>query len=394
MTESAAWRVASRTVFLVFAVALAAWLVVRLRTQVVQLLLAVIISAGMTPLVDRLARPYRLGRAGRTGRTWTPPRALVVLALYLLLIAVIVLVLSLVLPPVADDIEGLVRRIPSYVDDVEAWVLALSARYPFLPQLGEADLSAGLVDKLKPLAAQIGNQLSSLLGQTLTLIRFVADLLSGALSGIFVLVLALYITQDSERILRYLVGFMPEERQEQVLQAAGRIGDRLGGWLRGQIALSAIIGAMTFVGLSLIGVPYAVLLALIAAVGEAIPLIGPIFSAVPAVFVAFFQSPLQGLLTLALYILVQQLENHLVVPKVMERAVALHPLAVIIALLVGGELLGITGAILSVPVAAAIAVVIREVRLEQRERAQRKQAALPPDGRPGKRRPAPAAPPR
>jgi predicted PurR-regulated permease PerM len=99
-----------------------------------------------------------------------------------------------------------------------------------------------------------------------------------------------------------------------------------------------------------------------------------------------------------LYIMVQQLENNLIVPKVMERAVSLHPLAVIVALLIGGELLGVTGAILSVPVAAAISVVIREVRLEQRERAQRKQAALPadlpPDGRPGERRPAPATPPR
>jgi predicted PurR-regulated permease PerM len=391
MTESAAWRVASRTVFLVFVILFAAWLAVQLRTVVVQLLLAVIIAAGMTPLVDRLARPYRLRRAGRT---WTPPRALAVLALYLLLLAVIALILSLVTPPVVDDTEALVRSLPSYVDDMQAWVLALPARYPFLPQLGEADLAAGVVDQLRALATQVGNQLSGLLGQTLILLRFVVGFLSGALNGIFVLVLALYITQDSERILRYLVGFMPEDRQEQVFQAAGRIGDRLGGWVRGQIALSAIIGTLTFVGLSLIGVKYAVLLALIAAVGEAIPLIGPIISAVPAVFVASFQSPLQGALTLVLYIVVQQLENNLIVPKVMERAVSLHPLAVMVALLTGAELLGVTGAILSVPVAAAISVVIREVRLEQRERAQRKQAALAPDGRSGERRPAPAAPPR
>ncbi|MGH2354378.1 MAG: AI-2E family transporter, partial [Chloroflexota bacterium] len=202
----------------------------------------------------------------------------------------------------------------------------------------------------------------------LVVVRVALGVVTGALNGIFILVLALYLTQDSERIQRYLIGFLPLDRQEQAAQITARIGERLGGWLRGQIMLSAIIGTMTLVGLSLIGVRYAVVLAMIAAIGEAVPLVGPIFSAVPAVIVAFFQSPLQGFLTLGLYILVQQLENNLVVPKVMERAVKLHPLAVMTALLTGSELLGVTGAILSVPVAAALSVVIQEVRVERRER--------------------------
>jgi predicted PurR-regulated permease PerM len=374
LSEAGAWRVASRTVLFVFSLLFLIWLSVKLQSVLVQVLLAVIVAAGMTPLVDRAARPYRL--FGRRGRTISPPRAVVVLAVYLVLIAAIVLIGSLVIPPVVDDTEALVRNIPSYVDDFEAWVLALPVRYPFLPTFGEEDLASGLVDQIQSLVSQLGSQLSGLLGQTLTVLRFLVGFLSGALNGIFVLVLALYITQDSERILRYLVAFMPEERQDQVLQTAGRIGDRLGGWVRGQIALSAIIGAMTFVGLSLIGVRYAVLLALFAAVGEAIPLIGPIISAVPAVIVAFFQSPLQGLLTLGLYIVVQQLENNLIVPKVMERAVALHPLAVMLALLAGSELMGVAGAILSVPVAAALSVLVREVRLDRREHEQRKRALV------------------
>ena len=377
---------ASRTVLFVFALLFLVWLSVKLQSVLVQVLLAVIVAAGMTPLVDRAARPYRL--IGRRGRTVTPPRAVVVLAVYLVLIATIVLIGSVVVPPVVDDTEALVRSIPSYVGDFEEWVLALPQRYPFLPTFGEEDLATGLVDQIQSLVSQLGSQLSGLLGQTLTVLRFLVGFLSGALNGIFVLVLALYITQDSERILRYLVAFMPEERQDQVLQTAGRIGDRLGGWVRGQITLSAIIGALTFVGLSLIGVRYAVLLALFAAVGEAIPLIGPIISAVPAVIVASFQSPLQGLLTLGLYIVVQQLENNLIVPKVMERAVALHPLAVMLALLAGSELMGVSGAILSVPVAAALSVLVREVRLEQRERGQRKRAQAaertePASGPPG-----------
>jgi predicted PurR-regulated permease PerM len=115
----------------------------------------------------------------------------------------------------------------------------------------------------------------------------------------------------------------------------------------------------------LIGVRYAVLLSIIAALGEAVPTIGPIVSAVPAVAIAFFQSPLQGFLTLGMYVIIQQLENSVIVPKVMERAVALHPLAVLVAILVGAELLGVIGAVLSVPVAAAILVIVEEVRRER-----------------------------
>ena len=379
LTEGALWRIAWRTVLFVFGCAFLVWLLVRLQSVVVQLLLAVIVAAGMTPLVNRGARPYRLSRSGPAV---TPPRAMVVLALYILLIATIVLIGSVVIPPVVEDTEDLVRSVPDYVDDFQAWAQTLPERFPFLPQLGLPDLTVGLPEQLQDLVAQLGSQFAGLLGQTLGVLRFLVGFLSGALNGIFVLVLALYITQDSERILGYLVGFMPQQRQAQTREMLGTIGDRLGGWLRGQIALSAIIGTVTFVGLSLIGVNYAVLLALIAAVGEAIPLIGPIISAVPAVIVAFFQSPLQGFLTLGLYILIQQLENNLIVPKVMERAVALHPLAVMVALLAGAELLGVTGAILSVPVAAAFSVVVQEVRRLQRRRDQQKAGLLEPGGAP------------
>jgi predicted PurR-regulated permease PerM len=377
--ESAAWKVATRTVLFIFTLLFLIWLLVRLREVVIQLLLAVIVAAGMTPLVDRIAQPRDLGIGGRT---WTPPRALVVLMLYLLLLATIGVIGALVAPPVVDDIEDLISRLPDYAASFQAWLDTAPQQYPFLAGFN-LDFDQELGDQLRALSAQ----LAAILGQTANLVRVLFGVLGGALNGILVLVLALYITQDSDRIQRYLVGFLPPDRQEQAMRVSARIGDRLGGWLRGQILLSAIIGTITLVGLSVIGVRYAVVLALIAAIGEAIPLVGPIISAVPAIAVALFQSPLQGLLTLVLYILVQQLENHLVVPKVMERAVALHPLAVIIALLAGSQLLGVTGAILSVPVTAALSVVLSEVRLELDERDGRLR------GTPAAMRPAPVTPP-
>jgi predicted PurR-regulated permease PerM len=353
--ERAAWRVVYRGVFLVFGLALAAWLLVQLREVVVQLVLAIILAAGMTPLVNRISQRQWVG-IGR--RSIKPPRGVAVLLLYLALSGLVALVGLAVVPPLAADVEDLVRSLPAYGLAIQRWAAGLPARYPFLPALPDMQ---GAASQLQAGAAQ----LAGVLGQALVVAQVVLGVVGGALDGLFVLILALYFTADGGRLLRYFLGFLPPQRQPQAEGVANRIGLRLGGWVQGQIALSAIIGAATLVGLWAIGVPYAVLLALVAALGETVPMIGPIFSAVPAVIVAFFQSPLQGFLTLGLYVVIQQLENSVIVPRVMSRAVALNPLAVIVALLAGAQLMGITGAILSVPVAAALAVVLDEVRRER-----------------------------
>ncbi|MDQ3701507.1 MAG: AI-2E family transporter [Chloroflexota bacterium] len=371
LTERAAWRVASRGVLLVIAVLIALWLVVQLQAVVSQVLVAIILAAGMTPVVNRVVdRPLLV--VGR--RRWSPPRVLVVLLLYLLLLAAAAAIGALVVPPVVADIESLVRRLPTYAAELQALVAELPSRYPFLPPL---DLDQGL-------AAQLGagaQQLAAVLGQVLAVVQVAMGVLTGALNGIFILVLALYLTADGERIRRYLVGFLPAQRREQAQGVLAAIGERLGGWVRGQILLCVVIGAVTLGGLWLIGVPYAALLALVAALGELIPMIGPILSAIPAVAVAFTQSPAQGLLTLGFYVLVQQIENYVVVPRIMERAVNIHPLGVMLALLAGAELYGITGAILSLPVAAAVAVLLAEVRRARGQDEPRVSSGAPSEGR-------------
>ena len=353
MTEAASWRVAYRTVLFVFLLLFLVWLVVQLRSVVVQVLLAIILSAGMTPLVDRVTRAATEWRWG-----WKPPRAVIVLVLYLLLIGLITLLGTLTIPPLFREIESLAIQIPTYLQRLQIWLEPLVAAYPLLADFATPD---GLTQQLQ----RFSSQLTSLLSQALVVVRFAFGLVSGAFNTIFLLVLALYMTSDSRRIVDYLVAFLPYDRQSQASQVSARIGARLGGWVRGQLLLSAIIGSLTWVGLTVLGLPYALLLALIAAIGEVIPMIGPIISAVPAVLIAFIYSPLQGFLTLGLYVIIQQLENHLIVPKVMERAVALHPLAVLLALLAGSELMGVTGAILSVPTAAAISVVVDEIRRQR-----------------------------
>jgi predicted PurR-regulated permease PerM len=336
-------------VLLVLGLLAAGWVVVQLRPVIVQLLLAVILAAGMSPLVNRLTAPPTT-----PGRRWRPPRAAVVLLLYATLVALVALLGAVAVPPLLAEVEDLLRRLPTDSSDLQRLLSDLPSRFPLLP----AELTITLADQLR----QAAGQLTALFGQALAVARFAVGVLSGTLNGVFTLILALYLTVDAERIVDYLIGFLPPARQAQGRRLADRIGERLGGWVRGQILLSAIIGLLTLLGLSIVGVRYALLLAIIAAVGETVPMIGPIVSAVPALLIAALQSPGQVLATLLLYILIQQLENNLIVPRVMSRAVELHPLAVMLALLAGAELMGVPGAILSVPVTAAISVVLDELR--------------------------------
>ena len=143
---------------------------------------------------------------------------------------------------------------------------------------------------------------------------------------------------------------------------------KVSAWLGGQLLLGAIIGTTSAIGLWLLGIPFFYVLALISGVGELIPVVGPVLSAIPAVLIAATVSLKKVLLVIIFFIVQQQFENHVLVPKVMQRQVGVSPVTVIVALLIGGKLLGIVGAILAVPTAAILQVVITEV-LESRDRA-------------------------
>ena len=136
---------------------------------------------------------------------------------------------------------------------------------------------------------------------------------------------------------------------------------KLGRWLQVQLLASAIVGVLVFIGLSIFGIRHRVLLALLAALLEVIPFVGPLLAAVPAVLLGFLKSPIVALWTLVVYAVVQQIENHVIVPNIMRRVVGLNPVVVIIALLIGGELAGVPGIILAVPVAVVAVELLKDL---------------------------------
>ena len=159
--------------------------------------------------------------------------------------------------------------------------------------------------------------------------------------------------------------FLTDEK-DKIKSLLVRIENKLGAWLRGQLVLMLIIGVATYLGLILLGVDYALALAVIAGLLEIVPILGPIISAVPALIMGFVISPVTGFAVIGLYLLIQQLESNLIVPKVMQKAVGFNPLVTIIALMVGGQLMGIVGAILAVPIVIVAVEVVKFLVKEQR----------------------------
>jgi predicted PurR-regulated permease PerM len=186
---------------------------------------------------------------------------------------------------------------------------------------------------------------------------------TGQIFGAFFAILTLFVISfymliDHERIKRNITELFPRRYQSYIHTVIVEAEQKLGAWLRGQLVLSLVIGLCTWIALSLVGMKYALPLSLIAGVGEAVPTVGPIISAIPAIIIALNISPtMAGIVTL-IYILIQFAENHLIVPKVMQRAIGLHPLFTILTILIGGQLMGVLGALLAIPLVAFCSVFI------------------------------------
>jgi predicted PurR-regulated permease PerM len=191
---------------------------------------------------------------------------------------------------------------------------------------------------------------------------------SAVASFVAVLFMVVYMLIDAHRLRNMILLLYPANTRGERRRQMTRIGVRMSRWLSGQLVLCAVMGVATFIGLAALRIPYALPLALLAALGELVPVIGPILSAIPALAIALLQSRWQFWSVLALALVLQKLENFFVAPRVMARKLEISPLAVFIAFMVGGSLLGIAGAIMAIPVAAIVQVAFDEIFVARRER--------------------------
>ncbi|HUO50472.1 MAG TPA: AI-2E family transporter [Candidatus Paceibacterota bacterium] len=321
-----------------------------IRDLVLVVLTAIVIASAVEPGVAALTRRKI-------------PRIISVIIIYILIFVTAFVVFYFFLPSVLTDFATFMASLPGYIDsftragafDQYAQILGL----PAPSHLSANDMMQAIRQALD-ITGVFNNALST-----------VTVIFGGVFSLFLIVVFSFYFAVIETGVDDFLRIVTPHRHQKYVLGLWRRSQHKIGLWMQGQLLLGAIMGILVYLGLTIFGIQHALVLALIAAVFEIIPVFGPILAAVPAVMIAFVQGgPTLGLVAIALYVIAQQFESQLIYPLVVSRVVGVPPLLVILALIIGGELGGFLGIILSVPAAATIQELVRDIetgRLERHE---------------------------
>jgi predicted PurR-regulated permease PerM len=315
-------------------------LVVAGRDVVFLVFLAVLLGAALEPVVGAIRDRAGLGRG------------LAILLVYACFIAIVTVVAIFVVPAAVTELGPAIGRLPAFLETVRAGTSTLRPQ-AVAQGIGALITSAErMLQPGPPPSPDAVVDLSIAIG-------------SGGAAVLTLLFLVFFWLTERARLQRYALAFVPLDRREGLRDAWNEVESRLGLWVRGQLLLMAALGAATFAAYTLIGLPAALLLAVIAAVAEVIPMVGPLIGAIPALLMATTISPETALLTLAVYVVVQLVEGNVLVPLVMRNSVGLSPFLVLVSLLVGWTAGGPLGAIVAVPLVAGIEVVL--TRLQDRD---------------------------
>ncbi|PIY68675.1 hypothetical protein COY90_04645 [Candidatus Roizmanbacteria bacterium CG_4_10_14_0_8_um_filter_39_9] len=262
------------------------------------------------------------------------PRRVATIVLFLLLTCGFVLIFSLILPPLIVETALLIKHLPQMI-----------------ASLNPSIQNYINISSLTQYAPNITNQAFT----------FVRSVFSNAMFVTTTIFFSIYFTIEENAIYQLLNRFLTEKQVETVQHAVVAIEKRLGSWLLGELVLMIVVGVMTYIGLALMGVNYALPLALVAGLLEVVPNLGPTLAAAPAFIVAVSQSVFLGVSTIALSFIVQQTENNLIVPYVMKKVVGLNPIITLIAFIMGGQLFGILGVLLAIPFTLFIETIFIEI---------------------------------
>lgn len=270
------------------------------------------------------------------------PRVLGTLLIYLVILFILVGIIIPMVPVFSQEIKFLTEKMPVYLSD-------------FSKYLGGSDEGwSGILRKI----------LTDWSSQVNITSYGVFSVLGTFFGWVFIIgtlfLLAFYLTVQKEILKQTAKTLVPEKYQENLIRLVDIAQRDIGAWARGLLILGLVVGLMDYIGLSILGVNFALVLAFLAGIFEAVPWLGPWLAGIPAVLIALTQSPVKALMVIILYFVVQQIENNLIVPYVMKRTVGLNPLLVIIVLLIGAKLAGPVGIILAVPVVTILIIFVRE----------------------------------
>ncbi|MEA2515529.1 MAG: hypothetical protein QOJ59_5018 [Thermomicrobiales bacterium] len=303
------------------------WLLARIWNILLLLFIAVLLAAAVNPIIRRLQRQG-------------VPRGGAVAIVFLALLGTLAGILLLVIPPLIDEGRAFAADLPSYVEKTQRLLR------------DNPDLYQRIQDAANRGSADPGVVFQGFLA-------FSSGLIAAISNTVIVLVMTIYILADGKRIYAWCMRYLPEKQEDKVSRALPEISRVVSGYVIGQLITSAMFGAFTFVVLTLVGVPQPLFLAILAAFADAIPIAGVLIATVPAVLLALTVSWPAAAIVLVAYITYQQIENYIIVPRVYRDTLHVSSFAVLISVLIGGQLLGIIGVLLALPIAAAIPTIER-----------------------------------
>ena len=319
-----------------------AFFLFQLRSVVLIVLTAIVIASAVEPGVRSMTRRGL-------------PRILGVIGVYALLFGTFFVIFYFFLPSVLEDFATCAANIPSYLESIahsgafDSYTSILGL--PSVSTISSADVMTSIRESLN-IGGAFGNAFSA-----------VTHIFGGVFSLILIIVFSFYFAVIETGVDDFLNIITPKSHQAYVAGLWRRSQHKIGLWMQGQLLLGVIMGVLVFLLLTIFQVPHALVLAVIAGCFEIIPVFGPILAAVPAVAIAFAAGgPKLGIIVVFIYIIAQQFENHLIYPQVVTRVVGVPPLLVILALIVGAELAGFLGIILSVPAAATLQELVKDLQ--------------------------------
>lgn len=330
-------KLSHQAIWMVILTGLGIWIAYQVRDILALFFIVVAIVVTLAPFVNSWSR-------------WMP-RGLAIASIYILVTLGIIIISALLLPPLIHQLSDFLNYLQANVTD--------SASSTAIGQLqlaiGQALRGEG-VDVLIRLLNQFQGSLSAVYSSTL-------GFFGGVVSFITVAIASFYMLLEEKTFFNFLGSFLPHGKVQRVESVVDKISEKMSYWLIGQLFVMVVVGVVTAIALAILGVPYSLLLGLWAGIMEFFPYIGPVLGAVPGVALAFITlGPIKGLVAIAIYFLIQQLENNVLLPKVMGKALGLSPVVIIFALLIGGKLLGFIGLVIAIPIAAALSVIFEEWR--------------------------------
>jgi len=328
-------NITSATIFKTVAIFALLYILYLISDILILFFVALVFSSALDPWVDWLKKKKI-------------PRSVSVLVLYLAVFTALGLILYLIIPIIIKEVNDMSTNFPRYFESV----------YSKFSDLKDYSLKYGFLDKFKGSLDFISDYLSTTAsGIFLT----VTNIFGGIFSFVLILVLTFYMVVEESAMKKLVWSIVPAKHQPYAMQLINRVQIKMGHWLRGQLILGLALAVMAYLGLMILGINYALILAIMVGLFSFVPYMGAALGAIPAVFIAFTQAPLLSVFTIVLFYIIHFIEGNFLYPKIMEKAVGLNPIISILAMLAGFKLAGVIGAILSIPVTTALAIFIKDI---------------------------------